>query len=88
MTLSGVVTKLELNITTLNSLNVLNPAMPAKLTTLLEEFETTISLEVPSKHMRVRLICKNALSRATEIRIDGLGDNDLPQGEDALVANE
>ena len=38
--------------------------------------------------MRVRLICKNAISRATEIRIDGLGDSDLPQGEDALVANE
>ena len=44
VTLSGVVTKLESNIITLNSLKVLNHVMLAKLATLFGEFLTTITL--------------------------------------------
>lgn len=39
--------------------------------------------------MRVRLICKHAFSRATEIRMDDLGDRGIAQGgEDALLADD
>lgn len=85
MTLSSLVSKLDCSLQTFSSFDCLKENAYSDLSSTLDTFEEMLALDVPSRFMRVRLVCDCALKRAKEIRTEGL---DLVMMDDDKVADE
>ena len=85
MTLSSLVSKLDCSLQTFTSFDCLKENAFSDLSSTLDSFEEMLALDVPSRFMRVRLVCDCALKRAKEIRTEGLN---LALMENDEVVNE
>ena len=85
MTLSNLVSKLDCSLQTFTVFDCLKENAYSDLSSTLDSFEEMLALDVPSRFMRVRLVCDCALKRAKEIRTEGL---DLVLMENDEIVNE
>ena len=85
MTLSSLVSKLDCILQTFSSFDCLKENAHSDLSSTLDTFEEMLALDVPSRFMRVRLVCDCALKRAKEIRTESL---DLVLMDDSEIADE